>query len=306
MARNGLLQVTCNIKQSRPYAALRSLKNRVRRRALTLTWRLLGSLPERELRVRTRHGIMTISSRDRVIGRSLFIHQEYDIQKADAVLRFLGMTPDGPEGGTGWLIDVGANIGTVCIPLVRDGYFARAAAVEPDPFNASLLRKNVAANTLCDRIVVLENALSAANGTASLAKSADNFGDHRITFQPVAGRCTVQGVPLRTLDDIVTTLAIPPGGIRLLWIDVQGWEFQVLQGGIRTLAQKVPVVIEFWPEGLAQAGATSEAFSSFLGAHFRGFVDLADAPLRLESVGAIPKLFKRYRASDYTDLLLVN
>ncbi len=33
------------------------------------------------------------------------------------------------------LIDIGANIGTICIPAVKCGLFDRAIAIEPEPLN---------------------------------------------------------------------------------------------------------------------------------------------------------------------------
>ena len=63
------------------------------------------------------------------------------------------------------LIDIGANIGPICIPAVKRNYVKQAIAIEPGPDNARLLRANVALNSLHDRIIVHECAVGASEET---------------------------------------------------------------------------------------------------------------------------------------------
>jgi precorrin-6B methylase 2 len=56
------------------------------------------------------------------------------------------------------LIDVGANIGPVCIIAVARGYSKRAIAIEPEPHNCRLLRANIALNGLTETISVRGSA----------------------------------------------------------------------------------------------------------------------------------------------------
>ena len=58
------------------------------------------------------------------------------------------------------MVDVGANIGPICIPAVTRGYVQQAVAVEPNPDNCRLLRVNVALNGLHNKIAVEECALA--------------------------------------------------------------------------------------------------------------------------------------------------
>ena len=62
---------------------------------------------------------------------------------------------------TGWALDIGAHIGTVAVAMAIDNPDIRVIAVEPVPDNAALVRENIAANGLGDRVFVEEAAAGA-------------------------------------------------------------------------------------------------------------------------------------------------
>jgi FkbM family methyltransferase len=278
-----------------------------------LMWEASRRLPERAITVDTRHGRLTFSSRDAAVGRRLFTHREFEydkIEKAVALLR-----ADVPERlGAPWMVDVGANIGTVCIPLVRDAIFARALALEPEPRNHAYLVQNVRANGGDDAITVLNAALSSTNGSMPMELAFDNYGDHRIrvatptTSHPVCreqDRAVIE-VPVHRLDDLLPALALSPEDVGVLWIDVQGHEHHVLDGAEKIVASGVPVVAEFWPYALARAGRDAGAYVDLIRERFRWFYDLeAAVPARCPTTDA-KALLERYRADTvFTDLVLV-
>ncbi len=170
-----------------------------------LLWSALTRLPEFRITRRTRHGVLGFSSRDRGVGRILFLQGEYEYDQIERAAALGGFA----SGGRGWLLDVGANVGTVCIALAREGAFARALAVEPAPDTFRHLVKNVARNSLGHAISCVNVALSATSGTAELELSR-NSGDHRVRVaRPLADeryhehtRPLVR-VPLRRLDDLL-------------------------------------------------------------------------------------------------------
>ena len=285
------------------------MRSEVRR----LLWEASRRLPERSVTVNTRHGRLAFSSRDAAVGRRLYTHGafEYDkIEKAIALLR-----ADVPERlSARWLVDVGANVGTVCIPLVRDRVFARALALEPEPRNHAYLVRNVRANGVGDAITVLNAALSSTNGSMTMELAFDNYGDHRIrvgeptTSHPVCreqARPVIE-VPVRRLDDLLPTRALGPDDVGVLWIDVQGHEHHVLDGAAKVVAAGAPVVSEFWPYALARAGRDPAAYVELLRERFRWFYDLeAAVPARCPTTDA-KALLDRYRAdSAFTDLVLI-
>jgi hypothetical protein len=66
------------------------------------------------------------------------------------------------------VFDIGANVGTVCIPLVLQGVFERALAFEPEQRNFGYLARNIEQNGLSDRVQGFQVALSSASGELEL------------------------------------------------------------------------------------------------------------------------------------------
>jgi FkbM family methyltransferase len=213
-----------------------------------------------------------------------------------------------------WLLDVGANIGTVCIPLVRDRAFAHALAFEPEPRNYRYLVRNVRANGLEAAVTTVNAGVSSVNTTMAMELAFDNYGDHRIRVAPPTSshpecreeeRAVIQ-VPVHRLDDFLPTVPVAVADVGLLWVDVQGHEHHVLEGAGALLTAGVPVVAEFWPYALARAGTDAAAFVALLRTRFRWFYDLeSSAPARCPVADA-DMLLSRYGADTaFTDLLLL-
>ena len=177
-----------------------------------------------------------VATADKVIGRELFLHGEFDfakLQTALAIIEREGLPR--PQH----LIDVGANIGTIVIPALARGLMQSATAVEPHPSNLRLLRANLALNGLSERVRVLAQAVGAESGaTLFLTESSTNSGNHSI------GR-TGLPVPSSRLDDV----ECPRYGA-LLWMDIEGYEGHALRGAPNLLATGMPVVCEFNPSFL--------------------------------------------------------
>src|SRR4030095_13438520 len=83
---------------------------------------------------------------DRVVGAWLMWHGGWQRREIDTAGEVLAgarrLRPDAV------FVDVGAHIGTHMIYALRTGRFARAIAFEPEPRNAALLEKTLAANGL--------------------------------------------------------------------------------------------------------------------------------------------------------------
>jgi FkbM family methyltransferase len=280
-------------------------------------WELLHRMPERTLTARTQHGRLGFSSKDRAIGRLLFTEHAFELDKIERALECAITAGVLRERNVGWLLDVGANVGSVCIPLVRRGVVTRALAFEPEPKNYAHLVRNLALNGIATGTIrPLNAAVSSANGTASLELAFTNFGDHRIRVEAPASshpECreedrAVISVPAHRLDDVVAAEGVAGDEVRLIWIDAQGHEGQVLEGAPALLGEGVPVVTEFWPYGLMRAGEEGRRFGDIVRARFRAFYDLSERTPRRQPVGAVAALFERYPAAPgtaFTDLLLV-
>ena len=258
---------------------------------------LINRLPERPVRATTDSGTFTFSNKDQVIGRHLFVYREFDFQKMWQTMEWiekLGLR--NPQKTI--LFDIGANIGTVCIPLLQKGYFQKAFGFEPEPRAFSFLGKNITDNGLDRRVQILNKALSDTNTTLNLNVSAENFGDNAISSD--SSGVEIECLPL---DEWIRDSQVEAEKVGLVWMDVQGHEPKVIEGGKEFFQKGVPLVVEFWPAGLKRGGNEVSSFCKSLGSIFSEFVDLDD-PENVRSTSELLDVAEKLHGEDFTDLLL--
>src|SRR5207249_2962649 len=101
-----------------------------------------------------------------------------------------------------WYYDVGANLGFLSIPVLRQNPDVRVASFEPSPTYLPYLTKTAEDSPFKDRWQVVGAAVGAAVGEVEFGVGAVNAYDDMIanaTYRPKAER-TVK-VPLTTLDE---------------------------------------------------------------------------------------------------------
>lgn len=180
------------------------------------------------------------------------------------------------------MLDVGANIGVISIGLVLAREIDRALAIEPEPNNFRLLQENVDQNGLSQQILCFQSAVGEKVSTLTMELSPDNAGDHRIRGVPTvdapesmheSGRRSIR-VPSCPLQDILRRPEVQTFGLScpsLVWIDVQGYEPYVFQGGKSLFERGVPVVSEVWPYGILRAGTSLESFAETIGSFWSDY-----------------------------------
>ena len=239
---------------------------------------------------------------DKHISKTVYATGSFDFEKLQSVVRLLG------HGFTcETLVDVGANIGTICIPAVTRGLARRAIAIEPEPANFRLLEINVRLNDLSDRIVLHNVAVGPADGqTLQMELSQDNSGDHRIRVSSDDGaydertRRVIQ-VESKTLDTLVGSLE---ASSTLVWMDTQGYEGQVLLGAANIVAARVPLVLEFWPYGMDRTQSYAGVRATVMS--YETYYDLSESEPKPRHTTAIDALHQTLeQAGGYTDILLV-
>lgn len=180
-----------------------------------------------------------------------------------------------------WVIDVGANVGLVTSRLCQlVGPSGAVWAVEPLPRNVKRLEALGATNGL-DQLTVLPMALSSEAGTARLRlpiRGGGAFGSFVATWET----CGEVDVATARLDDLVAERR-PPGRLRLVKIDAEGFEPQVLAGATKTLSTLRPLVLcEFNDVLLQQAGTSSaELLQRFAGLGYTPVPTLERPPTRI-------------------------
>jgi FkbM family methyltransferase len=154
--------------------------------------------------------------------------------------------------------DVGANIGTVTIPVAMTG--AECLAFEPAPANAARLAENAELNRL-GNVTVVEAAMWSEAGIVALqVDGAEGAGTSRVVD---GGGGTIE-VPAATLDQFAGGGTAAPD---LLKVDVEGAELEVLRGAEATLgAGRVrEVFVETHPLPLEERGASESEVAVLLG-----------------------------------------
>jgi FkbM family methyltransferase len=244
-----------------------------------------------------------VITRDQVISKLLYIDGIFDFQKLELARSLLGRAFE-----LRTLIDIGANIGTVCIPAVKRGLVEKAIAIEPEPTNYRILVANIYLNDLADKIVTHNVALGPQDDQSLVLElSPDNSGDHRIQFGKESGsysealRKTIT-VKSERLDTLIPAI---DRSSTLIWMDTQGFEGLILQGATEMLSSRVPLVTEFWPYGMARTNSF-DAFKSAL-LRYETCFDLSSpnpTPIRL-TTRFLDDLHSKLSAhSDFTDLLV--
>lgn len=185
-----------------------------------------------------------VSTADRDLGLRLFAKRRRrdakTLRRALARLHAHGLD-DAARAGA--FLDVGANIGTACLVALVTAGFRRAIALEPEPNNFALLRANAALNFLDDRLEPFQLAAAGSAGVIELALSKRSSGSHRAREVSSGSKATIE-VEAVTLDGLLDRVGIGPEDVGLVWIDVNGFDSQVLAGAERLLAARVPVVVE--------------------------------------------------------------
>lgn len=244
-----------------------------------------------------------VKSGDEWIERELFVNGTFDFRKFENALELIAQHRPGWMPRT--LIDVGANIGTICIPAIARGHFERALAIEAEADNARILRANIVLNRLEEKITVIHAAAGAKDDEMlTLEVATQNFGDHRIRvtdepgIQGEADRQLIQ-VPSSSLDTLASDVS--PSGC-MIWMDVQGFEGIVLTGASKLLAAKPPMVLEFSPYLMNRTASFSALLASLSG--YSSFVDL-NGDKSPRPIADLPALHDSFARTEFTDILIV-
>jgi FkbM family methyltransferase len=179
--------------------------------------------------------------RDKVITKKLILYGEYERQEIAQLCAFIR------PGDC--VLDVGANIGLYTLAFSRAvGPQGHVIAVEPDPDNLLLLRKNLEVNN-CVNVTVIEAALSDETKAAKLYQMQDNRGALSTADVFDVGEANAIRISNRRADEIYAQTGRVP---RIAKIDVEGQEPLVI-AGMATLLPEI-LQFEFVPEQLRAAG----------------------------------------------------
>jgi len=174
-----------------------------------------------------KHGIFEFFLHDTYVGLSLEMLGEYSETELALLKQLCG------PGDV--VVEVGANIGALSVPLAKHvaGEGGLLIAFEPQRAARNLLKANLRRNVGLDGWCVHEEALGAVRGVTNIAEpryaEPGNFGAVQVGVGAGLAKVT-------TLDSYEMQR------LRLLKIDVEGHEADVLRGARETIARCRPIL----------------------------------------------------------------
>jgi len=216
---------------------------------------------------------------DHVIGLNI-VRGRYEVDEVRYVRSILR------SGDTA--IDAGAHIGFFTMQMAAIvGPAGKVYAFEPLDPNADLLEQSIVENRFSDRIVFQRAAVGAASGTATLTFPVETLNSGgayllRDGTLPLTGNVK-KSVPLVALDDVA--LRRP---VRLIKMDVEGAEPQVIRGAARLLKEDRPIILsELHPTQLERASGigADEFLAELRGLGYRAY--------RLDDSGQVGAVIER-------------
>jgi FkbM family methyltransferase len=162
------------------------------------------------------------------------------------------------------IMDLGANIGLFGLYVLGRWPTARITAFEPDPDNAALLERTIAANSLQRQWHLRRSACSNCAGTMPFA--AGLFSEARIADPGEAGTVEVQTVDLFAEDH----------DLDLLKIDIEGGEWPILTDPRLAELKARAVVLEWHARGCPVPDAHSAARDLLSAAGYAQLLDVGE------------------------------
>jgi FkbM family methyltransferase len=166
-------------------------------------------------------------------------------------------------------LDIGANVGwhtLLMARLVGDG--GRVLAAEANPSVRNRLRENLQLNRF-QQAEIIPFAIADAEGTLEFyGPAADDpeSGNGHVLGTKAQDSGPMIRVEARRLDTIISETRLDR--IDLIKIDVEGFEWPVLQGGAISIAEFRPhIVFEYNAEYSGRGGGSAELFQEFFDRH---------------------------------------
>jgi FkbM family methyltransferase len=133
------------------------------------------------------------------------------------------------------VLDIGANVGALTLLMASLTPQGRVVAIEPGPSTFARLQANVELNSqLSKRVDIYQLGIADQPGVLYWQEDANVPGN--------AGLLSQDGVEVKVeaLDDFIPQLALDR--LDFIKIDVEGMEYEVIKGGLDTIAQYRPIL----------------------------------------------------------------
>lgn len=182
---------------------------------------------------------MTVSM-DSYIERKLFFNKNYGKNIIETILSYNSPWKK-TNGKQKAFIDVGANIGSICLPIAVAKKDWIIIAYEPNPAIYDRLVKNIEINDISN-VITSNKGLSSEKGQLSLnvpSSSKANFGSSSYLENSDISKLKKVNTIVTTLDEELSTQY----EVSAIKIDTQGFELEVLKGAQDIIKKHRPFII---------------------------------------------------------------
>ena len=143
------------------------------------------------------------------------------------------------------IIDVGANIGSISLPLAHACRKGKVYAFEPTNYAFGKLNKNIQLNReLKDRIITIQSLVSSYSGDVGTTKifSSWKLSQGDVVSHPVHHGIAMNAVGTQTsIDDFVKKRGL--NRLDFIKIDTDGHELDVIIGAVDSITRFRPVIV---------------------------------------------------------------
>jgi len=219
-----------------------------------------------------------IFGRDKFISRETYVNGPHDYHLFKKTRQLLNKKIK-------YLIDVGANIGTFCIPPIKDGLIEKCIAIEPVRSIHNILNINILLNEVDNKISTYDYVISdKVKENLSLSLNKNNYGDNRFTV----GSNKKKKFKIIKLDYFIEKFNLK---YLLIKIDVQGFEDKVLISAKKFILKKVPFIIEFDQNFFKKKN--SYKIIKLLKKNYKYFYDIDNKDLKKNGINNFEKIFDK-------------
>jgi FkbM family methyltransferase len=201
---------------------------------------------------RLQSGIKIYLYFDSILCRGIYCH-DFESNERQFLNKFLR------QGDL--FIDIGANIGLfTLIASYCVGQKGFVYSIEPCSKTYQRLVRNVGLNRM-NNVKCAQIALSDHTGQIEMNVSLDGYDAWNSIAQPFSGDAfTMESIKATSLDDFAREHKLM-GRVKMIKIDVEGWESHVLSGGYEMLSRTdAPVLqVEFTDQASQSAGTSCQA-----------------------------------------------
>lgn len=191
------------------------------------------------------------------VGRAIYKDKHYEPILTKFVLEKISYGP------TDLIIDVGANLGWYSINISKFYPNNKIFAFEPDDINFAILNENIKLNN-SSNITAINKAVAQKNDKLTLYKYPEkNLGRHSLLQDNTLKQQQIV-VDTVSIDEFITKNHLIDHKIKLIKIDVEGYEYQVLLGCIKSLPKIEYILHEFSPKIMQQHNISPEQLIKLL------------------------------------------